>query len=74
MVSDQDVKQMSKPEKLWLFETIWRDLSGDEAGLASPGWHEEILQQTEALVAEGKATFSEWSEARQRIRNAVENS
>ena len=35
-----DVKSLSKVEKLRLLETLWIDLSSDEASVTSPAWHE----------------------------------
>ena len=33
----------------------------------SPGWHGETLRETEQLVRDGKAKFSDWQAARRRI-------
>ena len=46
-------------------------LSGPTAGIASPQWHQDALHEAERLHAEGRATFSDWSEAKDRIRAAV---
>jgi hypothetical protein len=48
-------------------EALWTDLSRDEAELRSPAWHGEILRETEQLVRDGKAKFSDWQTARRRI-------
>lgn len=32
-----------------------------------PGWHREILDERERLIAEGKARFIDWEEARRQI-------
>ena len=71
MIGEIDVKTLSKVEKLRLIETLWADLSVEDAGIASPQWHQDALRESERLHAEGKATFSDWSEARERIRAAV---
>ena len=34
----------------------------------SPAWHKDALREAERLVNEGKAKFSNWKEAKQRIR------
>ena len=69
MIAEIDVKTLSKVEKLRLIETLWADLSAED--IASPRWHQDALLEAERLHAEGKATFSEWSEAKERIRAAV---
>jgi hypothetical protein len=63
------VKTLSKVEKLRLIETLWADLSAED--IASPRCHQDALLETERLHAEGKAMFSDWSEAKERIRAAV---
>ena len=62
------IGRMSREEKLRAMEALWSDLSRDEAQLDSPGWHRATLRQTERLVREGKAKFSDWQAARSRIR------
>jgi len=71
MSSVLEVKMLSKTEKLRLLETLWADLSEDESCIASPPWHQDALHESERLQAEGLATFSDWSEAKVRIRAAV---
>ncbi|MFA7343951.1 MAG: addiction module protein [Terrimicrobiaceae bacterium] len=71
MFAELDVKALSKVEKLRLIETLWADLTGDASEITSPPWHQEALRETERLHAEGKASFSDWSEAKERIRAAV---
>jgi hypothetical protein len=34
----------------------------------SPAWHADALLETERLVRQGKAKFSDWEEAKRRIR------
>ncbi|MFZ4598214.1 MAG: addiction module protein [Terrimicrobiaceae bacterium] len=71
MSAGLEVKMLSKIEKLRLIETLWADLSADESCIASPPWHRDALHESERLHAEGLATFSDWSEAKVRIRAAV---
>jgi len=63
---------MSRADKLRAMEVLWADLSRDEAGIESPGWHREVLRETERLVRGGKASFSNWQTARRRIRRRAE--
>ena len=71
MIAELDVKTLSKVEKLRLIETLWADLSAGGAEIASPPWHQEALREAARLHAEGKASFSDWSEAKERLRAAV---
>ena len=65
------LKKMSKNEKLMAMEAIWQDLSQDENAIESPSWHGAVLRETERLVREGKAKFSDWEEAKSRIRRRL---
>lgn len=60
---------MSRSEKLIAMEAIWADLSQDDSSFESPAWHAEELERTESMVQEGKAKFSDWDEAKARIRD-----
>lgn len=71
MIAEVDLRSLSKIEKLRLIETLWADLSMEDAAIASPQWHQDALHEAERLHAGGKATFSDWGEAKERIRAAV---
>ena len=62
------IGRMSREDKLRAMEALWADLTQDEAETESPGWHGAVLRETEQLVREGKAKFSDWQSARRRIR------
>ena len=62
------IERMSREDKLRAMEALWADLSRDEAEVESPAWHGAVLRETEQLVREGKAKFSDWQGARRRIR------
>ena len=62
------IKRMSREDKLRAMETLWADLSRDEAAMASPDWHGQALREAEELVRDGKADFSDWQVARRRVR------
>ena len=62
------IKRMSREEKLRAMEALWEDLSREESQYESPAWHAKVLRQTERLVRAGKAKFSDWAVAKERIR------
>jgi hypothetical protein len=62
------LKKMSRDEKLRAMEALWADLSQDEDAFESPAWHEQALREAEHAVNTGKARFSDWEEAKKRIR------
>jgi len=71
MVTGLDVKVLSKVEKLRLIEILWADLASEDSDVVSPQWHQSALKAAQQLHKEGKATFSDWSDAKERISTAV---
>jgi len=67
-IIDIELSKLSFAQKLNLMETIWDDLTKDEKNLDSPVWHNDILKDREEAVAAGKAQFSDWKEAKARIK------
>jgi hypothetical protein len=65
------LNKMSRLEKLRAMEAIWVDLSQDDGGFESPAWHEGALREAERSVAAGTAKFSDWDDAKKRIRRKV---
>ena len=59
---------MSRAEKLRAMEAIWADLSRDADQFESPAWHEAALREAERALKTGKAQFSDWDEAKKRVR------
>ena len=62
------LKKMSHADKLRAMEAIWNDLAGNEARFESPAWHGTALEDTQQLVKAGKAKFSDWEDAKARLR------
>ena len=65
------LKKMTVPEKLDVIERVWESLRSDEEKFESPEWHRDVLESRKKLHAVGKARFSPWSEAKERIRRRV---
>jgi hypothetical protein len=65
------LNKMSRVEKLREMEAIWTDLSQDEDQLESPAWHNDALRQAQRAVTAGTAKFSDWEEAKKRLRRKV---
>lgn len=49
-------------------EALWTDLSKDDDRFQSPAWHAEALLEAKRAMKNGKAKFSDWQEAKERIR------
>ena len=65
------LSQFTQAQKLDLMEAIWDDLARDEKILESPAWHEAVLKDRDKALAEGKATVSDWEEAKDRINRKI---
>ena len=63
--------QMTTAEKLRAMEALWDDLCQHEESLPVHEWQQEILDQRERLIEEGKARFVGWEEAKKRIGKQV---
>jgi len=68
---DLPVSHLSLAQKLNLMETLWAELSRDEKALKSPAWHETVLKDRKEAFATGKATISDWDQAKKRIKKKV---
>jgi len=62
---------MTLSQKMDVLEQVWESVVAKESRFESPTWHLEILKERESLVRSGKAKFSAWPEAKERIRKRV---
>ncbi|MCD4818161.1 MAG: addiction module protein [Candidatus Cloacimonetes bacterium] len=65
------LSELTFSQKLDLLETIWNDLSMNEKILESPVWHQAVLKDRKKALALGKATVSDWKEAKVRINDEI---
>ena len=72
MIALEEIHQLPLREKLLVMEAIWEDLSREEQNLEVPQWHKELLDERERLLAEGKAQFVDWEEAKRQINEATQ--
>ena len=67
-----ELNQMLISEKFLMMEQLWESMSKDaQNGGFSPSWHFDVLDAREKRVVEGKALFSDLSEARKRLQKFV---
>ncbi len=67
MTVELPVEQMTVEEKLRAMDILWENLQRDEKNIPVPQWHKDLLNERERLIREGKAQFSDWETAKQRI-------
>ena len=52
-------------------EKLWDDLCRDPESIPSPNWHKEVLEAREKEINEGKAKFTAFDPAKERIRDQI---
>jgi hypothetical protein len=52
-------------------EKLWDDLCRDPESISSPKWHKEVLEAREKEINEGKAKFTAFDRAKERIRDQI---
>jgi len=63
--------RMSTSDKLRALEKIWDDLQRTPGAVPSPSWHADVLREREKEYKEGSSGFTDWPEAKKRIRNGM---
>ena len=67
-MSLSEIQQLPRQEKLRLMETLWDDLSREEAELESPAWHETTPAETQQRLANGQEQVLDWEQAKAELR------
>ena len=63
--------KMSNLDKIAVMEKLWDDLCRDPEAIPSPEWHKETLEAREKEINEGKAKFTTFDRAKERIRGQI---
>jgi putative addiction module component (TIGR02574 family) len=56
-MNTQEIKKMSRIERLQAMEALWNSLIEEESTIESPEWHREILEERKRTIETGKAEF-----------------
>jgi len=67
-MSVSEIQALPRLEKLRLLETLWDDLSRDDAQLESPAWHAAALAETQQRLASGQEQVLDWEQAKVTLR------
>lgn len=60
--------KMTIAEKFSTLEDIWNSLKRTSKDIPTPIWHEDVLKAREMRVQEGSSVYSDWTDAKRRIR------
>ena len=52
-----DIKNMSTIERIQIMEALWDSLLYEEGEIESPEWHNKIIEERKANIANGNAKF-----------------
>ncbi len=69
-MSALEIQKLPRSEKLKLMESLWADLSREEAELESPAWHADALRETAERRANGEEALLDWEQAKTELRRA----
>lgn len=53
----QEIKKMSRVERLQAMEALWDSLIDEESEIESPEWHRDVLEERRRKIQTGKAVF-----------------
>lgn len=70
-MSALEIRQLPRQEKLKLMETLWAELSRDEAELESPAWHADALRETAERRARDEEAVLDWEQAKAKLRSGL---
>mgnify|MGYP000915946294 len=63
-MNTQEIKKMSRIERLQAIEALWDSLLDEESEIESPEWHRDILEERKGKIETGKAEFVSLEELR----------
>lgn len=72
MQLSNDIKQMNMTDKFILLEQLWEDMSQNaDDDRFTPQWHLDILNEIENKEKNGELEFSNFDDAKKRLRSLV---
>ena len=61
------LERMTLEEKLQTMETIWDDLCRKNSDIASPSWHQDVLNERMQALQNGNETFTDWETTKKNL-------
>jgi putative addiction module component (TIGR02574 family) len=56
-MNTQEIKKMSKIERIQAMEALWDSLLDEESEIESPEWHRDVLEERKRKIETGKTEF-----------------
>lgn len=60
----QEIRNMSRVERLRTMEALWDSLVAEESEISSPEWHRDVLEERKHRIEAGQAEFISLRELR----------
>ena len=67
---EEEILKLPRLEKISLMEQLWVDLSQQAERFEIPDWHATQLEETEQRLKNGDEQFEDWTEVKQKLRDA----
>jgi putative addiction module component (TIGR02574 family) len=68
-MNTQEIKNMSRIERLQAMEALWDSLIDEESEIESPEWHRDILEERKREIETGQTEFMSLEELRARHKS-----
>ena len=63
--------KMTSLDKIAVIEKLWDDLCRDPEAVPSPTWHKDVLEAREKEINQGRAKFTSFDRAKEKIRDQI---
>lgn len=63
-MNTQEIRNMSRVERLRTMEALWGSLVDEEPEVRSPEWHRDVLEDRKRMIDAGQAEFISLGELR----------
>jgi len=63
--------EMITEEKLKAMEMLWDDICRSAPDFSAPSWHEDVLEERERILRDGKDKLVDWDQAKKHIRDSI---
>jgi len=67
----ENIRSLSRSEKVALMETLWNDLSVGPQELEPPSWHEDVLASRRHEWENRDTVSEDWNEVKRSLRNSL---
>lgn len=65
------INNMSFEEKISAVELLWNDICQHDSEFQSPDWHQDVLEEREQRIKDGKDDLIDWEEAKKSLRQSA---